>query len=187
MIQLITWRQYLIAISGATFLYYVIILLRYYRSEIKNLFNRPPAIQRAAEETNAPQHSFLGEAEFDGQQSLSAEELFFAAPDEEEAELPEATEQPIKQPDMPTVPDESFLLGPVADFLKELKSGFGLLKEADGDKEEFLTLLHILSEKYSAVMQSSYRPLMEVFVLEVAKEQLHFDLSLSDLHLIKNN
>jgi len=75
----------------------------------------------------------------------------------------------------------------VADFLKELKSGFTLLKEAQGDKEEFLTLLGILSEKYNQVMQSAYRPLMEVFILELAGEQLPFELALSDLQIINNN
>jgi hypothetical protein len=184
MIQLITWRQYLIFISSATLLYYAVIVLRYYRSEIKNLFSsKPPTGQNPEGSPVMSEHQFVGEPEFDGQQSLSAEELFFAATDEEEAEPIEATEQVIKQPEVSTAPDETFLLGPVADFLKELKSGFGLLREADGNKEEFLTLLGILSEKHHQVMQSAYRPLLEVFILELATEQLPFELKPEDLEI----
>ena len=182
MIPLITWRQYLIFIGGATLLYYAVIVLLYYRSELKNLFTSKPATQQSPEDPPIPsQHQFVGEPEFDGQQSVCAEELFFAAPAEEEIEPVETIEQAIKQQETSAVPDENFLLGPVADFLKELKAGFGLLREADGNKEEFLTLLGILSEKYHQVMQSAYRPLLEVFILEMATEQLPFELTSEDL------
>jgi len=189
MIKFITWQQYLISIGGLTLLYYLLILALYYRSEITSLFNSKPAVQRQPDEATAVhQSNFIGEPEFDGQQTVAAEELFFAAPDEEEEpEQAGRTEPLVKQPDTPIAPNETFLLGPVADFLKELKSGFTLLKEAQGDKEEFLTLLGILSEKYNQVMQSAYRPLMEVFILELAGEQLPFELALSDLQIINNN
>jgi len=178
MSKMITWHQYFILIGGLTLLYYAIILLLYYRREMETLFNRRPISTNLAEQNPANKvQLLLGEPEFDGQQTIGAEELFFAAPDEDEE--PEQTAVPNATP----APNESFLLGPVADFLKELKSNFSLLKEAQGDKEEFLTLLGILSEKYSQVMQCAYRPLLEVFILELATEQLPFELTSADLQI----
>jgi hypothetical protein len=167
MIKFITWYQYFIFTGSAGLLYYAAILLLYYRREIESVFNRQTHEPNGPDEDQGGHDlNFMGKPEFDGQQTNNAEDLFFAVPDEE-------VTQEINK--------EAFLLGPVADFLKELKSGFILLKEAQRDKEEFFTLLHILSEKYSQVMQSAYRPLLEVFILECSAEQLPFELTLADL------
>jgi hypothetical protein len=184
MSKMITWHQYFTLIGSLTLLYYVLILWLYYKTEILAAF--APKTQTASPITspgNIQQQPLMGEPEFDGQQTVGAEDIFFAAPDEEENEQETPTTEATKQPDIPTMPDETFLLGPVADFLKELKSSFSLLKEAQGDKEEFLTLLGILSEKYNTVMQSAYRPLLEVFILELATEQLPFELTPADLQI----
>jgi hypothetical protein len=176
MIKFITWEQYLLSAGGALLLYYIIILLLYFRREIEAVFKPRPMLQiipAAAQRGDFTQ--LMGEPEFDGQRTEDAENLIFAA-EEQEPETLSTTQKP----------DESFLLGPVADFLKELKSSMSLLKEAQGDKEEMITLLHILSAKYTTVMQSNYRPLLEIFILEMAAEQLPFALTAEDLQNILN-
>lgn len=183
MIKFITWYQYLFSIGGATLLYYIIIGWLYYKTEIITAFGpKTRKHHQIVAAAPVPQGlRLMGEPEFDGHANVAPEDLIFAAPDEAEPEPAETTAAPTITPHIPPQPDETFLLGPVADFLKELKSGFSLLKEAQGDKEEFLGLLGILSEKYSAVMQSSYRPLLDVFILEMSAEQLPFALTLTDL------
>ncbi|HEY0900173.1 MAG TPA: hypothetical protein VGD90_12630 [Sphingobacteriaceae bacterium] len=78
MLSFISWQQYLLALAIGGFLYYVLIILAYYRKDLSSFFSekRPSEINQS--------RSILGMAKPDANASISSSEIEFSSDNEEQ-------------------------------------------------------------------------------------------------------
>ena len=161
MLNSITWLQFLTVVSAIAVLYYIILALFYYRSEIQFLFTR-----RAPGKTPTPpptkSSSLVGrireEEGITEESTISSDELnlFESSPD-------------------------STLLGPVADLLIELKGIIDTVSAENIDKAQCIVLLKALLVRYPQLLNSNYQKSIDLFIYENGIDQFSFDLSMKEI------
>ncbi|WP_316753284.1 hypothetical protein [Pedobacter gandavensis] len=139
MLAQFTWAQFLVAAAVLTLVWYCLVILLFYRKELKSFLNGKPTQSKAIEPL--PHHwdqqvdQFEQEAEDylmgkskmpEGVSVISAEEIGFA----------DAKPQQ---------------LGLVADVLEEIKTIFGILVKEDGNKYDFVNLMQSVRESYPKI------------------------------------
>ncbi|WP_439879741.1 hypothetical protein ACSX1A_11190 [Pontibacter sp. MBLB2868] len=161
MLTQITWNQFMLAIGGTGTAYYLAVLLLFYRSEAKRLLTRKTnRTTLQPDRLPPPQVSIMGPASTEVAPLLSEAEAIRVAP-----------AQAIEP-----APDNA--------MLAEIKSLLELALEANAQKEEFLSLLHLIFTRHAPRSQVHHLEAVHQFLLKESKRQLSFELSLSDLQSI---
>jgi len=129
-----TWQQFGIAAIILTLIWYAIVLLLYFRSDLKALFSRPaqePLPHRWENGEEDWEDSLLaGDAlEDEGVSVLASDGFSFAGGRKSQQ-------------------GEDELLGLVPDALEEIKSIIYTVETQEGDKSDFISLFKMVSAKY---------------------------------------
>lgn len=187
-----TWQHFILFILSAGLLYYLIILILFFRKDIQLRFIRKMDDQHIDPGGRSAERSVMGAAmEQKGQLTSTAEELYFAPADEDrEVDQLEDAEQDdelsnglaselttTSQKPLPATDD--LLLGNIADLLQDLKTLFSMSGEAV--REEFISLFMLLSSKYQNVAKSHLIEVVNLFILDQSKANLSFTLTREDL------
>lgn len=143
MLQAFTWQQFLVAALILSLIWYIGVVLLYYRRDISGYFSRenkqepPERLQREWEEEleeDPEEENLMGSSkEPEGVSSAEMDTLRFAPKDDD----PDA--------------DRDMQLGVVPDVLEELKSIFHILEKEQGTKEDFISLFALVSSKYPKI------------------------------------
>jgi hypothetical protein len=161
MLSSLTWQQYLFAAGATIGLYYLAVLLLYYREDI--LLFLKGKINRAGLPANQPippQVSIMGPASHGPSPLLSDAATVLVAP------------QPVKTGEEP----EEAVVTPV---LEEMKPLLELATESDAEKEELLPLLRLVTTRHSLSLQGRHREAIEDFLL--GQGRFPFTLTPEDL------
>jgi len=158
MLQQFSWQQFLVAITVLTLIWYLAVILIFYRKELKAFVkgktpetsNQEPLAHQWDEYVDAlpdgAADDLMGKAKLpEGVSIIEMEELQFSAP----------TEQTEK-------------LGLVADVLEEIKLIFKILGQEDGNKQDFLKLIDEVKIRYPKIGSSSSLPQINDFILSNA-------------------
>lgn len=157
MLEQFTWQQFLIAALILSILWYIAVVLLYYRRDIakfkpKKNTRQPERLQREWEEEledEPEEERLMGRTrEPEGVSSVPMEALRFA---------PKA-EDPDEQRDTQ--------LGIIPDVLEELKGIFRILENEGGTKEDFISLFALVSSKYPQIKGTANQQALNGYIRE---------------------
>jgi len=170
----ISWQHYLTAIVILTASYYGYVILRYYQKEISNLFNRKQRSANLFTGAQAAPANVMGAAKLDNGVSVApSEELYFSdsTPDDVGAVSTSRENHPSQT---------EVIYSPSKELEIEAGNLIAAFQEID-NKPEFITLLGILIDSYKRFKDDIDLPATLNRIIEISKEKLKFQLSLTDL------
>ncbi len=86
----------------------------------------------------------------------------------------------------PPLSSEIFLLGTIADLIKEIKTLIQLLSENGGIKEDFLKMVSTLLARYPNLKNTAYQDTISIFIANECKGKFHFEISLDEIKILWN-
>lgn len=158
MLAQFTWQQFLVAALILTVVWYIAVVLLYYRKDISKFRpkgNRlPDRLRREWDEElenefgeEPEDETLMGRTrEPEGVSSVPMEELRFA-PKEEDPDAYRDTQ-----------------LGTVPDVLEELKAIFRILEKEGGTKEDFISLFALVSAKYPKIKDTPNQQALNAYI-----------------------
>ncbi|PRY03349.1 hypothetical protein CLV24_1424 [Pontibacter ummariensis] len=145
-------------------LYYLVVLFLFYRKNIKNFFKSGTSrINLQADRPHPTQVSIMGPASPEAGSLLSDAAAIQVAP------------QLSSRPEGETADTV------IGDILQELQPLLEVAAEAHAEKEEFLSLLRLVTDKYGVFTSPSQKDTVHRFLLDQSKDRLAFNLDLTDL------
>jgi len=141
MLQQFTWQQFLVAAAVLTLVWYVAVILLFYRKELNAFLSGkmgrkvtdeplPHQWEKGVEEQEETEDELMGKPALpEGMTTVSMGGIGFVA--SERAKVQQ--------------------IGLVPDVLAEIRDVFGILEKEDGDKKDFLNLMAIVRGKYPGI------------------------------------
>lgn len=164
MISHLSWLQFILFTAASLGLYYVVVLLLYFRNDFISLLKRQGDLIAPFKGSLLPSQEVLKERALSEETSLLADpETIRVAPslsDDDEA-------------------GQSATL--VDDILQEIQSLMEMAAETQAAKEEFLSLLQLVAEKYGPYTQVTDQEAIQHAILEQSPGYLPFELTTTDL------
>jgi len=105
--------------------------------------------------------------------TTGTEELIFSAPQEKEHR---------SEPEPNQVSEESLIIGTIADLLQEAKTLIQVILECEGEREESISMFRSLFSKYPGLAETKFRTAINMFILDMCKDECAFDLSISEVN-----
>jgi hypothetical protein len=139
MLAQFTWAQFLVATAVLTLVWYCLVILLFYRKELKSFLNGKPA---KSETTQPLPHHWDQQVD---QFEQEAEDYLMG-----KSKMPEGVSI-IDAEEIGFADAKSQQLGLVADVLEEIKIIFGILVKEDGNKQDFLSLMQSVRETYPKI------------------------------------
>ena len=162
MLQQFSWQQFLVAIAVLTLIWYLAVILIYYRKELKAFLKGNPSEQSNQEPLphnwdeyvddlpDETEDDVMGRSKLpEGVSVMDMEELQFSEPDSKVEKL-----------------------GLVSDVIEEIKLIFKILGQEDGTKQDFLKLIEEVKIRYPKIASSSSLPQINDFILSNASFHL---------------
>jgi hypothetical protein len=168
MLQQFTWQAFLIAALIFSLCWYVVIILVYYRKEFLAFFSG----RSKGNKVERLPHVWEEELEDEPELNLMGKSL---APEGMSIVPMDALRFADKGADRDT--DRDVQLGVVPDVLEELKKIFHILKNEDGNKQDFISLFALISSKYPKLKGTAKQQAINDFILE----NLPFEISQEEL------
>ena len=171
MLHQITWQHFLIAAFILTLIWYLVIILLYYRGKASELFfgksklKQPEKLQREwEEELEDDNENLIGKQALpEGAREVEMHMIGFA---------PNVKKEEIHEVDRDTQ------LGLIPDVLEELKRIFHILEIENGNKEDFISLFKLISTKYPKIRNTPNQQALNDYI----KENLPFGISDEELN-----
>lgn len=167
MLQQFSWQQFLVAIMVLTLIWYLAVMLIFYRKELKAFLkgsspkpsNQEPLPHHwdnyVDELPNGATDDLMGKSKLpEGVAVIEMEELHFSEP-----------------------ANQTEKLGLVSDVVEEIKLIFKILDQEDGNKQDFLKLIEEVKIRYPKIASSSSIPQINDFIQSNAT----FQISLQEL------
>ncbi|WP_460677825.1 hypothetical protein [Mucilaginibacter koreensis] len=197
MLHQITWQQYLLLMTVALLIYYLIIWFRYYRKDPSRAAARSPAPQPtpASEQEPGNNDGLLGRPADDyGASTVDSEELIFG-PGEEELEAfpddedPDDEEEADRQAAEVTPPvqvsrtdNDELLQGDMADLLEDIKLVFYFIKKhKPADRAGLVSRMAKKVELYPRVLESELLELVLEDICDKALSELGFQIGPAEI------
>lgn len=162
MLQQFSWQQFLVAIAVLTLIWYVAVILIFYRKELKAFFKGKPPEQ--------PNHDPLPHSwdnYVDDLPDETKDDLMGKSKLPEGVSIIDMEELQFSEPD-----SKVEKLGLVSDVIEEIKLIFKILGQEDGNKQDFLKLMAEVKSRYPKISSSSSLPQINEFILSNASFHL---------------
>ena len=176
----VTWNLFATAVLSILAVYYAVVLLIFYRSEIaqwiRSRTTTRPSDAKLPDIGRGP--SIMGRARVDQAvvpTQAEAHELVIA-PDEPETEV----KQNITN-------NEEMLIGSVADLLQEAKILMESIAEDRTGKSESKELFNALFLRYPHLQNTTYSQAICLYICEVARDKIQWDISHQEVFTWWNN
>jgi hypothetical protein len=168
MLQQFTWQQFLIATLVFTFLWYLAIVLIFYRDKFLGLLNGEKTagqaeplphhwekgVDQLTETENEDDFGLMGKSKLpEGMSRIGSDTLMFMGTDQKDHKMEQ--------------------VGLVPDVLQELKTVFSSLEKNDGNKKDFLEMMAEVRDKFPKIASSPNIGRINEFIAEHAPFHLH--------------
>ncbi len=182
MFSSITWEIFLTTIVVVIGGYYGITTLLLYHQEIIHWVKtrgQQPVVSTQSTKVITPSHSVMGSIQQESLQAvrstvIPSEEINVASDDE----VPET----VTSPKVLSSTSDHLLISSVSDLLQEVKTLSQLMAECKSDKAEGESLFRTLLLRYPHLRTTTYRDAINLFIIDAARNQFAFDLSLSEIN-----
>lgn len=190
-----TWQHFILFILSIGLPYYLVVLLLYFRRDIRLRISRKTSVLHYDPGGDAGINLMGCVREEPGLHIIDAQELNFAQPDlstddehldaENDGEnvaweLSVSARSPNEKPALPGAQvTDMQIMGDIADFLRDMNTLFSMSAEAG--KEEFISLFNLITSRYQKLTESHLLQVVNLFILEQAKEKLPFEFSSIEL------
>lgn len=162
MLTQFTWNQFILTVGATAVLYYLVILLLFYRDEARRLLaSRKNRTDLQANQPLPSQVSIMGAASTEVAPLLTEAAAIIVAPSHGMAPHPEDAE--------------------LQSILEETKSLLAIAIEGEASKEDFLSLLSLAIGKFAPLTEPLHQAAVSHFLLEESKNKLPFEMTLADL------
>lgn len=176
MLHQFTWQQFLIAALILTLVWYIAIIMLYYRSKLLDLFSARSKLKQSEklkreweeeleeDDTSEEENDDLigTQAVPEGVSEVEMHMLGFA-PKVKKEEIPED--------------DRDTQLGLIPDVLEELKGIFRIVEKENDNKEYFISLFALITAKYPEIKGTTNQPALNDYI----RENLSFSISDEEL------
>jgi len=171
MLQQFSWTQFLLTSSLLSLIWYAGVLMTAYRTEFFSFFQsrslgsaeQPIPIDTGEELAGEIEHDLMGPSKLpEGMEKVSMSTVAFAPGTGNADSLDRFHDDQI---------------GLIPDLIWELKEIFELMAKQDGNKADFLRLIHMLSEKYGRIASNPNISQVNNFI----RDHAPFALSLAEL------
>jgi hypothetical protein len=192
-LQHFTWQQFLVAATILTAIWYVVIILVFYRQRIQDLVqgkkrdNDPPEPLGHAwdedfeDETEDEPDDLIGKSAMpEGMTKVSMSMFGFAPGVSEEAKEQETVTIGNEEDEFKNDTgndDRERQQSVIPDVIEELKSIFHILETEKGTKADFLSLFALVSSKYQRIRGTSNQQALNDFI----RENLPFSITEEEL------
>ncbi len=182
MFSSITWEIFLTTVVVLIGGYYGITILLLYHQEIilwVKTWEQQPVVSPQSTKVTASSHSVMGSIQQESLQAVRstvspAEEINVASDDE----VPDT----VTSPEVLSLTSDHLLISSVSDLLQEVKTLSQLMAECKSDKAEGESLFRTLLLRYPHLRTTTFRDPINLFIIDAARNQFAFDLSLSEIN-----
>ncbi|RAJ28083.1 hypothetical protein [Pedobacter cryoconitis] len=162
MLQQFSWQHFLVAISLLTLIWYVAVILIFYRKELKSFLKGKPS----EEPTDKPLPHYWDD-KVDEFPVETDDDLMGKSKMPEGVSVIDMEELQFSEPE-----DKTEKLGLVSDVIEEIKLIFKILGQEDGNKQDFLKLIGEVKNRYPKIASSPSLPQINEFILSNASFHL---------------
>jgi hypothetical protein len=180
MLHQISWFTYGVGVISITIIYYLLVSLSFYRTEIRTTFHQLTGKRLAPSPAGTgdfqiPDYSIMGQAQPEPVEFVAADELSFAP-----AELPDNEEPEVAPPNV--LPGDNHLISDFSEMVSEAKTLIRVINESSESKENFEMLFRLIIQKYRDLRGTPYQEQINEFLLNEGAPEFPFPLDLSDLN-----
>lgn len=165
MLTQFSWQQFLVAISVLTLVWYCLIILIFYRKELKRLLNGKPLKENKSEPLP---HRW--DEKIDDLEQNTVDDLMGKSKLPDGVSVVEMDDIQFIEPDTKTQ-----RLGLIPDVIEEIKTIFDILGKEDGTKQDFLQLMQTVKENYPKISSHPNLPQINDFITSNASFHLTQD------------
>ncbi len=179
MFEIFSWSEYLFGLLIAAVAYYIFITLTFYRKEVLNPTQFVKQGNKGEKTTNPSnkQPDLLGKARLDSFPVSKHISL------ENQDQLVIAEANPKSTDHDKT---ETLLIGSVADLLQEAKTLIQVIAENKPEKEQTIGMIQSLISRYSHLSETKFRSAINLFILDLIKEDLSIHMNPVDIDQLWN-
>lgn len=179
MFEIFSWSEYLFGLLIAAAGYYIFVMLSFYRKEVLNPTKFVKQVNKAEKATkpSTKQPDLLGKARLDSFPVSNHVSL------ENQDQLVIAEANPKSTDHDKT---ETLLIGSVADLLQEAKTLIQVIAENKTEKEQTIDMIQSLLVRYSHLSETKFKPAINLFILDLLKDDLSIDITPTDIDPLWN-
>ncbi len=184
MFSQISWQQYVAYVAVTGLLYYIVVVALYYRNQlfriVKNPLKQGDELPAKSSYDTHGQQNILGRAyDFNSPDLINSTDLRFADNNQDTLEDFEPDDT-LSQNEHPATSTPA--LGNSEGFINEFKNSLSILKEAEGTKDEFISLFTNTASKYPDLNNASQLPTLNYIIHElISAQELGFVISAEEL------
>ena len=179
MFSQISWQQYFAYLAVTGLLYYIVVVALYYRNQLFRIVNR--SLYKGDEKPAKAFHAsvnpqdILGKAvDFNSPSSIASVDLQFSGDIDAEPDF----SLPLDEHPSTT----SSTLEDQEGFIAEFKNNLSIVKEAEGTKDEFISLFTNTASKYPGLNNSSQLQTLNILIQElISNQELGFVVTSQEL------
>jgi hypothetical protein len=180
MLHQISWFTYAVSIFSVIIIYYLYVVLKFYRADIKRAIyifsGKTPAVKLSgAGDLQIPDYEIMGMAQPEQVEFLAPEELHFGPPDTDDE-----TESIPALASANNTTDTRFI-GEFSEMVSEVKTLIRVINESSESKENFEMLFRLIIQKYAALADTGYRQQINDYLLTEGVPQFPFMLTAGEL------
>ena len=187
MLHQISWQAYGAALVVLLAIYYLYVLLAFYRAEIRTFYSRisgkqsPLAFQDSGF-IPIPDYEIVGAAQPDEIYAGTEETLLFGPSDNRDEDNLGRQDQ-----DNSSTVKDSRLIGQFSEMVAELKTLIRVISESEESRENFDMLFKIIVQKYPDLGGTPYQRQVTEFLIEEGSDQFPFHINAEDLEAYWEN
>lgn len=181
MFELLSWGEYLFGLLTAAAGYYIFIALVFYRNEVLNPsgFGKKQAFAERIGRPFNKQPDIMGKAQPDI--FPISKHVTIENPDQ----LIIAEVKPLSN-DPDTAAKDALLIGFIADLLQESKTLINVIAENKPGMEQTIGMIRSLLSRYSHLSLTKFRSAINLFILDLLKDDLSIDMNPADIDQLWN-
>lgn len=177
----ISWQLFFTAIFIVVVLYYLFIGIVYYPKEILTLLlGRKNRLQPAALTTDERQDRSFTSIIGQSRDSRSDDEQYFNKFQSGNNSLITEEENEIQPQAVPAA--DITLIEAVSNLMEGIKTLFRVIKDANGNKNDIITLFPSLLDQYIQIANSKYRYSINAYIYEICTEEYKYEITMQEVN-----
>ncbi len=176
MFSSISWQLFFIAIFVVVVLYYLFVGIVYFPKEILTfLLGKKNQVQPAVVGSTQMQDRQFTNIIGHSRDERTNDEQYLN-------NFQSATNSPATEEETNKQPSDITLIESVSNLMEGVKTLFRVIKDADGNKNDVVSLFPSLLEQYIAIAGSKYRYSINAYIYEICTEEYKYEITMQEVN-----